>query len=146
MFVTRLKLSVGIALLFASAWLGLGQAQTSADLKIEPKVLTDLKQDGKTTFFVVLSEQVNLNQATSITDWKTRGEVVVRSLKGVAERTQRPILAFLANTNVEIVSFWIVNTIKVTTGDEQLIHWLAAMPFVFYRITNGLQSARACMA
>ena len=130
MFVSRLKLSFGIALLFASAWLGLAQAQTSADRKIEPKVLTDLKQHGKTTFFVVLTEQANLSQASSITDWNARGEVVVRSLRSVAERTQRPLLAFLANTNVEIVPFWIVNTIKVTTGDEQLIHWLAAMPFV----------------
>ena len=59
-----------------------------------------------------------------------RGESVVESLKEVATRTQRPILSFLANANAEVTPFWIVNTIKVTTADEQLIRWLAAMPDV----------------
>lgn len=131
MIQTRLKLSIWLGLLFASVWLGLAQAQTSAfDQKVESKVLADLQQDGKTTFFVVLNEQADVSHALGVTNWNVRGEAVVDSLKEVAERTQRLILDFLANTNVEVTPFWIVNTIQVTTSDEQLIHWLAVMPGV----------------
>src|SRR5919109_154288 len=131
MLRARLKLTIWLALLFASFALTLAHAQTfRVSEKIEPKVLTDLRQDGKTTFFVVLSEQADLSQAIAVADWKHRGEVVVKSLKHVAQRTQRIILDFLANANVEVTPFWIVNTVKITTTEEQLIQWLAAMPFV----------------
>jgi subtilisin family serine protease len=49
----------------------------------------------------------------------------------MAERTQKPIRDLLANAaNAEVIPFWIVNTIKVTTDDEQLIRSLAALPDV----------------
>jgi subtilisin family serine protease len=130
MIQTRSKLSICLGLL-VTVWATLAYAQTSAvDQKVESKVLADLRQNGKTTFFVVLSEQANVSQAVAITDWSIRGETVVDSLKEVAARTQRPILDFLANAGAEVTPFWIVNTIKVTTSDEQLIQWLGLMPAV----------------
>src|SRR5215475_1364954 len=131
MLWTRVKSSVWLVFLSVSVFLGAARAQSPAvDQKIEAKVMTDLRQNARTTFYVVLSEQGNLSSATAIRNWRVRGESVVESLKEVAARTQRPILNFLANANADVTPFWIVNTIKVTTADEQLIRWLAAMPDV----------------
>ena len=128
---TRPASSIWLGFVFVSFWLGSAQAQISTtNQKIEAKVLADLRQNGRTTFFVVLSERANVSSAATITNWRVRGEAVVDSLKEVAGRAQRPILDFLANANAEVTPFWIVNTIKVTTTDEQLIEWLAAMATV----------------
>jgi subtilisin family serine protease len=125
------KSSVWLVLSFAFIWLGPAQAQTpAANQKIEVKVLADLQQNARTTFFVVLSEQANVSSATAIMDWRVRGGLVVDSLKEVATRTQRPILDLLANANAQVTPFWIANTIKVTTTDDRLIQLLAAMPEV----------------
>ena len=127
----RFGSSVWLGFLIVTAWLGSVKAQTpAANQKIEAKVMADLRQNAKTTFFIVLGEQGNVSTATAIRNWRLRGESVVESLKEVAMRTQRPILNFLANANAQVTPFWIVNTIKVTTADEQLIQWLAAMPDV----------------
>jgi hypothetical protein len=125
------KSSVWLVLSFAFIWLGSAQAQiSSVNQKIEAEVLADLRQNATTTFFVILNEQANVSSATAITDWRVRGGLVVDSLKEMAARTQRPILDLLASANAQVTPFWIVNTIKVTTTDEQLIQLLAAMPQV----------------
>jgi subtilisin family serine protease len=98
--------------------------------KIEAKVLSDLKRDQAVNFFVVLNEQADVHPAAAIRDWKNRGEAVVNSLKETANRTQPTLLNFLARFNAQVRPFWIVNTIRVTTTDEQLIYRLAALPNV----------------
>ena len=61
MMWTRIESSVWLAFLFVSLWLGSAQAQTAAvNQKIEAKVMADLRQNARTTFFVVLSEQGNV--------------------------------------------------------------------------------------
>jgi subtilisin family serine protease len=131
MRIVKLKpviVSVLLAALFST---GLAQSQTGSSTdKIESKVLSDLRRERKVTFFVVLGEQADLSQAAAVTGWKDRGEAVVASLRETAGRTQSPLLDFLARFNAEVTPFWIVNTIRVTTSDEQLIHRLAALPNV----------------
>src|SRR5215813_10140239 len=131
MRIVKLNLVVVSVLLAALFCTGLAQSQTgsSAD-KIESKVLADLRRERKVTFFVVLGEQADLRQAAAVKDWKDRGETVVNSLRETADRTQTPLLNFLTRFNAEVTPFWIVNTIRVTTSDEQLIHRLAALPNV----------------
>jgi len=127
----RFKASIWLGLLFASLSLGFARAQSlTGDQKIDPKVLTDLRQDGKATFFVVLREQVDASHAITIRDREVRGRAVVDSLKEIAARTQAPIKAFLAKAKAAVTTYWIVNTIKVTTEDERLIQDLAALPNV----------------
>jgi len=131
MRIVKLKpviVSVLLAALFSA---GLAQSQTGSSTdKIESKVLSDLRRERKVTFFVVLGEQADLSQAAAVTGWRDRGEAVVASLRETAGRTQGPLLDFLARFNAEVTPFWIVNTIRVTTSDEQLIHRLAALPNV----------------
>jgi hypothetical protein len=131
MIPKKFNVAIWLGLLSAFLWSGLAEAQTAAvNQKIELTVLAELQRRGEVTFFVVLKEQADVSRATAITDWSPRGQAVVDSLKQVADRTQRPILNFLANRNAEITPFWIVNTIKVRTSDELLIHQLAALPDV----------------
>src|SRR5882724_6936065 len=70
--------------------------ETVINQKIDAKVLTDLRQLGQVTFFVVLTSQADTSPAATIADWGTRGQVVVDSLKEVADLSQQPILAHLA--------------------------------------------------
>src|ERR1051325_4348151 len=105
------------------------QASVAGD-KIEQKVLTDIRQNRRATFFVILRDQADLSQAARIRDWKGKGDAVVTALRQHALKTQAPLLTVLAKSDVVITPFWIVNTIKVTTGDEQLIHLLAGLPQV----------------
>lgn len=106
-------------------------AQTPPEAnKIEPTVLSEVRQKRRATFFVVLREQADLSQAAGIRNWKNKGDGVVAALRQHALRTQAPILNLLAKSDVQITSYWIVNTIKVTTRDEQLIHQLANLPEV----------------
>ncbi len=129
--LSRFKVSIWLGLMFVFLPLGLARAQTQAVAhKIDPQVFTDLSQDGKVTFFVVLREQMNASHAVTIRDRKIRGEAVVDSLKETAARTQAPIVDFLARAKAEVTTYWIVNTIKVTTHDERLIQDLAAFPNV----------------
>ncbi len=102
----------------------------TGDEKIESRVLSDIKRDRRATFFIVLGEQADLSGPSAIRDWKGKGEAVVKSLRDTAARSQAPILQILKSHNVQITPYWIVNTIKVTTSDEQLIHRLAALPNV----------------
>ncbi|HTN71486.1 MAG TPA: S8 family serine peptidase, partial [Methylomirabilota bacterium] len=125
----KLRLAIALALLSAFLFPPPAPSQTSSG-KIEAKVLSDLRQARKVTFFVVLGEQADGRHAAAIRDWKNRGETVVNSLRETADRTQAPLLNFLAGFNAEVTPFWIINTIKVTTSDEQLIHRLAALPNV----------------
>ena len=131
MRVIKLNFVIALALLSAFLWDGPAQSQTGGSTdKIEAKVLSDIRRDRTVTFFVVLGEQADVSFAASLKDWKSRGEAVVASLRETADRTQKPLLDFLARFNADVTPFWIVNTIKVTTSDEQLIHRLAALPNV----------------
>jgi len=128
---TKLNFVIASALLSALFCAGIAQPQTGAITnKIEAKVLADLRRDRKVTFFVVLAEQADLRPAAAVKGWRDRGEAVLSSLQETAGRTQAPLLDFLARFNAEVTPFWIVNTIKVVTSNEQLIYWLAALPNV----------------
>jgi len=114
-------------LVAVSASLSVTWAQSHASPQnIDAKVFTDLSTKGNVSFFVVMKEQADTSSAAGIADWGTRGERVVDTLQEAANRTQKPILARLSERGAAVKSFWIVNTIKVTTKDERLIRELAA--------------------
>ena len=48
------------------------------------------------TYLALLNEIADLSAAEKITDWRERGRYVVKELQAVANRTQEPILALLA--------------------------------------------------
>jgi subtilisin family serine protease len=102
--------------------------------KIEPQLLAALAQGGEASYLVYLQEQADLAQAGAITEREARGLFVYKALKEVADRTQDPLLAYLA-TEVragrakEVKSFFSVNAIGVTST-EPTLRGLAAFPGV----------------
>ncbi len=125
MYWKRFRLLAFLVVVSASLSFTWAQSQASPQ-NIDAKVLTDLRAKGNVTFFVVMKEQADTSSGVRISDWVSRGQRVVDKLKEVANRTQKPILARLSQRGAAVKSFWIVNTIKVTTGDEQLVRELAA--------------------
>jgi subtilisin family serine protease len=108
------------------------QPPNLAQQKIAAKVLSDLRTNGRVTFFVVMTDQADTTAANGIQDWAARGQSVVDTLKDVANRTQGPVLQLVNQIpGVDVTPFWIVNTIRVSTStgtafSERLINQLAA--------------------
>ena len=101
---------------------------TRSGAPVDPKVVQQIAAHGKTTFWVVLREQANLNRARSMRP-SPRGRYVYDTLTATADRTQRSLKEYLEQKHVQFTSFWILNAIEVT-GDGTLLEVLAARPEV----------------
>jgi len=129
---TKMGLCAAVLAAFVYVTFVGAQPQNGPQQKIAPKVLSDLRDNGSVTFFVVMTEQANTSAANGIRDWVARGQAVVETLKDVANRTQEPVLQLLSQSpGVDVTSFWIVNTIRVSVSagsaaSGQLIDQLAA--------------------
>ena len=97
--------------------------------RIDAAVMQQATVQGESTFWVVLKNEANLTQATTVQNWTERGEYVVDQLKGTADASQKGIRNLLDDRGIKYESFWIVNTIKVT-ADPATIKELAARPEV----------------
>jgi subtilisin family serine protease len=84
------------------------------------KVSSIDKDKEKITAWVVLKEQANLVEAQGIKDWKARGQAVHESLQNAADVHQASLRDWLKKNSVDHKSFWIVNTIRVTTNQATL--------------------------
>jgi subtilisin family serine protease len=126
---------MGLCAALAAAVIGVtfvgAQPQNRGQQKIATKVLSDLRGNGSVTFFVVMTETADTSAANGIDDWAARGQVVVDTLKAVANRTQGPVLQLLSRSpGVNVTPFWIVNAIRVRVDaasvfSGQLINQLA---------------------
>jgi hypothetical protein len=103
---------------------------------IDPGLLQILEEEEQSTFWVILAAQPELREAVSVSDWKTRGEMVVNELKATSLTSQAGARAVLARHGASYKSFWIVNTIKVT-GSKALMYELATLPGVARIIPDG---------
>jgi len=124
-----------VSLLVLSAACGssqLGRSLSAASAlalsKVEPKITDVLSEEGKATIVVRLAERADL-QGGAAGDWKARGRWAVDTLRGVADRSQAPILSYLyANSALRKASgiepLWICNCL-VVTADEDTIASLA---------------------
>jgi Subtilase family len=134
------KVRVLAACVFVAAGLGTGaRAVAPADhleevATIDLAVIQAMAQRGEASYIVYLREQADLSSAHRMTDRSARGRLVYRTLKDVADRTQAPLLAYLASEAragraKEVKSFFATNAIGVTSG-EPLFWRLAAFPEV----------------
>ncbi|MBK8978257.1 MAG: S8 family serine peptidase [Planctomycetes bacterium] len=131
------RLTLLAALLVTSVCL---PAQTTSS--IEPAlqgVLEPMRLEQPTTVFVYLRDQVPLGELVARLDAmqatrQFRHELVVRSLRELAERTQPPVAAAIAELRsigevTEVVPFWIFNGFAVR-GSKAAILRLAELPQV----------------
>jgi hypothetical protein len=114
---------------------GISSAFAASD-KIDPAVLRSAESspDGKAYALVYFKEQADVSFAEEIADWEARGWAVYDTLKGVADRTQRDVVAEMADRKsagavAEYHSYWIVNLVTVR-ADAETLRWLAGRPEV----------------
>jgi subtilisin family serine protease len=97
--------------------------------KIAPWVVAHTAYGQQAEFFVVLADQADLSQAANLPTKAEKGRFVYQTLSEKAQRTQRPVLQWLRERNIEHQSFYIVNAILVR-GTRQIADTLAARPDV----------------
>ncbi len=115
----------------ASSLVAGSAAAASADPadKIQAKVLDQIASDGETTFWAILRDKADLEQATSIQNRTTRGQFVIDQLRQAANESQGGLRALLTKRGVSHQPFWIINAIKITAGDD-VLREVAAQPEV----------------
>jgi subtilisin family serine protease len=97
--------------------------------KISPWVVQHTAYGQQAEFFVVLTDQADLSQAASLRSKADKGRFVYQALSKKAQTTQRSILQWLRERNIEHRPFYIVNAILVK-GTRQIADTLAARPEV----------------
>jgi uncharacterized repeat protein (TIGR01451 family) len=91
--------------------------------KVDPWVLAS-GATSATEFLVVLADQADLSEAVELPSKQAKSELVVRSLRQVADRSQPPVLAELGRLGAEFRPFWIANMIWVR-GDLSVVQAMA---------------------
>jgi len=114
-----------VSVLFAGLLLGLTSVLIS---RASPP------SDSYPEYIVWMKEQADLSPAYAIEDWEDRGWFVYKTLRQVADNTQRHLLADLANHKLagkvqQVQPFWVVNAL-VVRGDEVALRALATQPEV----------------
>lgn len=102
----------------------LAQSQ-SAMAKIAPWVLDRTTNNQDAEFLVVLADQADLSGAESLQTKEEKGRYVYNTLFNKAQATQKPILEWLRQNNIESRSYYIVNMIWVK-GNRDLAVALAS--------------------
>lgn len=119
-------MSWGISLVFLATPLVIGSSPSSngSSFIIDSQVAEQLDRGQSADFWLVMSDEAELDPARAIPDWNLRGEYVVRQLKETAHRSQRNVLELLEREGVSHRSFWIVNAVYVRGGDAGLVETL----------------------
>ena len=130
----RRKIGLGsglavVLLLAAGVCASASVTAPSRTAQIDPLVVRQIKQQGETTFWVVVRGKADLSKSAGIKDWDKRGRDVRDKLIKKADETQSGLRSQLKKLQVPYESFWIVNAIRVTAGDS-VLKLLAADPQV----------------
>ena len=120
--------SVVLSLVFgflSLAWGRAGEALEGGWLeKVDPWVLSTADAEGSVEFLVFLREQASLREAALLTSKEEKGELVSRTLRETAERTQAPVLSELKSLGAEFRPYWIANMVWVR-GDLEVVRMMA---------------------
>lgn len=105
-----------------------GGISADAVAKIDADVLDALATAASTDIFVILGEQADLSAAGRLTTKLAKSQYVFNTLRAVADRTQKPVRAFLDAQGNAYTSYYISNKIFVRDAGAALINNLAARP------------------
>ncbi len=98
--------------------------------RVETKLLEELQASGSADFVVEMTEQADLSAAYAISDWNERGQYVVDTLKGVADRSQKNARGQLARQGANFTSYFASNVIVVHGGNQRALEAVANLPEV----------------
>src|SRR5512139_4002044 len=112
--------SLLVAVLWAQAPRVVAQTidRTEGSPKIAQWVIDHTAANQQAEVLVVVSDRADLGQADRLTTKAARGRYVYETFFAHAQRTQRPIIAWLQQRGVEYRSFYSVNAIWVKADRE----------------------------
>src|SRR5947199_7768904 len=102
-----------------------GRAVATQQIKIAPWVIEHTASGQQAEFFVVLADQADLSGAEALRTKAEKGRYVHDALWNESQATQRPILQWLRERQIEHRSFYIVNAILVK-GSREIAEALAS--------------------
>lgn len=93
--------------------------------KVDPRVLSELAESGRSDYFIVLAEQADLSYADQLPTKEEKGTYVFETLLATAQRTQAPLRERLDDVGVDYRPFYVANMILVREGCQTLLMSLA---------------------
>ena len=120
--------AAAVAVAASLAWSvpsGAAAAAPGSD-KIDATVSRTLAAGKASTFFVVMRSSADLSDAEERESHAAKARVAFRELRTTAEDSQEPVSALLDREGVDHESFWINNSLLVSTADVDLVDRLAA--------------------
>jgi subtilisin family serine protease len=128
-----------VVILVVAFGLSLGKATpgVAATAEIDPKLLSQIANEGSANFFVVIQEKADLSAAYSIKDWNARGQYVYDTLSEVANRSQEPVIAYANANGLDYRSFFTNNSVYIKNGDLTAVQELAEISGVEYLRLEG---------
>ena len=103
--------------------------------QVHPKVWEELDTEGEAQILILLRQQADLSDASTLPTKEARGRYVYETLWTIAQETQRDLRSALERQGIEHQSFYIVNAIK-TRADAALVRSLAARHDVAQIVLN----------
>ena len=111
--------------LFSPAWGWSGEAHGQDWLdKVDPWVLSTAEAEESVEFLVFLREQASLRDAALLASKEEKGELVSRTLRETAVRSQAPVLSELKDLGAVVRPYWIANMVWVR-GDLEIVRRMA---------------------
>lgn len=117
-------LILSIIFLFTTAT---AQAQNGWRAKVDPLLIAEMNTHETVEFLAVLSNQVDIRDAATVTDKVERGRLIYDTLTTHAEQTQNPIRAVLDAHGATYRTYWVANLIWVR-GSKELVRSIAQRP------------------
>ena len=99
----------------------------ASGITVDPLVRDQIAASGAASYWIDLSSKSELSSSQTM-DWSARGWYVYQQLSRSAEASQAAVVAYLKDSGVKYKSFWIKNTILVTSSDLSVLNGLMSFP------------------
>lgn len=87
---------------------------------VEQAVLDEIQTNGSASYWIQFKNTVDLSPAYTMS-WSDRGWFVYETLLKQADETQAQVRSYLTGNKVEFQSYWINNSILVTSSDKTVL-------------------------
>ena len=87
---------------------------------VEQAVLDEIQTNGSASYWIQFKNTVDLSPAYTMS-WSDRGWFVYETLLKQADETQAQVRGYLTGSKVEFQSYWINNSILVTSSDKTVL-------------------------
>ncbi len=107
---------------FSSVTTSSGIAQANDPIvTVEQAVLDEMQTKGSASYWIQFKNDVDLSPAYTM-NWSDRGWFVYKTLLAQADATQAPVQKYLLGSKVDYKSYWINNSILVTSSTQTVLN------------------------